>query len=114
MPLAEITPEIKRDLQILRMRHVLDRKRHYKKMGKGPDPKYFQMGTVIEGATEYFSSRLNKKDRKRTFAEELLAQDDHTAYYERKYLESQERRSAGGKKHYKKLKAKRSWTHPLV
>jgi hypothetical protein len=27
-------------------------------------------------------------------------------------LESQERRSAGGKKHYKKLKAKRSWTHP--
>jgi hypothetical protein len=29
-------------------------------------------------------------------------------------LESQERRSAGGKKHYKKLKAKRSWTHPLV
>ncbi|KAI8342309.1 Fcf2 pre-rRNA processing-domain-containing protein [Chlamydoabsidia padenii] len=108
MPLAEVTPEIKRDLQILKMRHVLDRKRHYKKMGKGPDPKYFQMGTIIEGATEFFSSRINKKDRKRTFAEELLSNDEYTSYYNRKYLETQERKTSGGKKHYKKLKAKRS------
>ncbi|ORZ17024.1 Fcf2 pre-rRNA processing-domain-containing protein [Absidia repens] len=108
MPLADVTPEIKRDLQILRMRHVLDRKRHYKKMGKGPDPKYFQMGTIIEGATEFFSSRINKKDRKRTFAEEIMSNDDYSSYYNRKYQESQARKSSGGKKHYKKLKAKRS------
>ncbi|KAI8333650.1 Fcf2 pre-rRNA processing-domain-containing protein [Chlamydoabsidia padenii] len=107
MPLATMTPELKRDLQILKMRHVLDRKRHYKKMAKGPDPKYLQMGTIIHGPTEYFSSRINKKDRKRTFAEELLSNEEYTSYYHRKYLETQDRKTAGGKKHYKKLKARR-------
>ncbi|CAO3617054.1 unnamed protein product [Cunninghamella echinulata] len=108
MPRTEITPELKRDLEILKMRHILDRKRHYKKMGKNSDPKYFQVGTVIEGATEFFSARINKKDRKRTFVDEILSNDDQKDYYRNKYLTSQVAKSSGGKKHYKKLKAKRS------
>ncbi|CAO3626026.1 unnamed protein product [Cunninghamella blakesleeana] len=108
MPRTEITPEIKRDLEILKMRHILDRKRHYKKMGKNSDPTYFQVGTVIEGATEFFSSRINKKDRKRTFVDEILGNDEQREYYRNKYLTSQQAKSSGGKKHYKKLKAKRS------
>ncbi|KAI9308052.1 Fcf2 pre-rRNA processing-domain-containing protein [Cunninghamella echinulata] len=108
MPRTEITPELKRDLEILKMRHILDRKRHYKKMGKNSDPKYFQVGTVIEGATEFFSARINKKDRKRTFVDEILSNDEQKDYYRNKYLTSQTAKSSGGKKHYKKLKAKRS------
>ncbi|KAI9487897.1 MAG: Fcf2 pre-rRNA processing-domain-containing protein, partial [Benjaminiella poitrasii] len=107
MPKADITEEVKRDLQVLKMRHILDRKRHYKKMGKRPDPKYFQIGTIIEGPTEFYSSRINKKDRKQTIVDELMSNDDLKQYYKRKYNEVQERTTSGGKKHYKKLKAQR-------
>ncbi|KAG2233660.1 hypothetical protein INT48_008450 [Thamnidium elegans] len=85
MPKPEITPEIKRDLQVLKMRHILDRKRHYKKMGNRPDPKYFQIGTIIESPTEFYSARLNKKDRKQTIVDELMANDDQKSYYKRNF-----------------------------
>ena len=39
-------------------------------------PEYFQVGTVIQGATEFYSSRLSKQQRGRTFAEELLNDAD--------------------------------------
>lgn len=109
MPKTEMTDEIRRDLQILKMRHILDRKRHYKKMGNKPDPKYFQIGTIIESPTEFFSARMNKKERKATIVDELLASDDQKQYYKRKFNEVQERTNSGGKKHFKKLKAQRQW-----
>ena len=43
MPATEVTPEIKLDLQLLKMRNVLDRKRHYKKDDSKGLPKYFQV-----------------------------------------------------------------------
>lgn len=109
MPKTEMTDEVKRDLQVLKMRHILDRKRHYKKMGKRPDPKYFQIGTLIESPTEFFSARINKKDRKQTIVDELMASDELKQYYKRKHTEVQERTNSGGKKHFKKLKAQRQW-----
>jgi hypothetical protein len=39
-------------------------------------PDYFQVGTVIQGATEFYSSRLSKQQRGRSFAEELLHDKD--------------------------------------
>ncbi|ORX48585.1 Fcf2-domain-containing protein [Hesseltinella vesiculosa] len=107
MPLGEMTEENKRDLQILRMRHVLDRKRHYRKMDKKHQPKYFQIGTLVESPTEFFSARLNRKDRKQTLAEEIMGDAVHTDYYKRKYSEIQEAKTSGGKRHHKKKLAKR-------
>ncbi|KAG1050254.1 hypothetical protein G6F43_007460 [Rhizopus delemar] len=107
MPKPEITPEVKRDLQILKMRHVLDRKRHYKKMGKQENPTYFQMGTIIEGPTEFFSARLTKKERKQTIVDELLASEEQKQYYKRKHDEVSAKANNGGKRDYKKLKAHR-------
>lgn len=43
MPAPEITEELKNDLQILKMRSVLDPKRHYKKNDMEVLPKYFQV-----------------------------------------------------------------------
>jgi hypothetical protein len=43
MPAPEMTEELKRDLNILRMRNVLDPKRHYKKNNSKKLPKYFQV-----------------------------------------------------------------------
>ena len=46
-------PELKRDLQIIRMRGVLDPKRFYRSSDMKKElPKYFQVGTLIGGAED--------------------------------------------------------------
>lgn len=111
MPRTDATPEMKRDLQILRMRSVLDPKRHYKKDGnskKNLVPQFSQVGTVIEGPTEYFSGRIPNKERKKTFVEEVLAKRDDMDRFKRKYNEIRVSKASGRKAYYKELKAKRS------
>ncbi|EER30578.1 conserved hypothetical protein [Candida tropicalis MYA-3404] len=103
MKQPEMTPEIKRDLQIIKQRSALDPKRHYKK-DKWEIPKYFQMGTIIEGNTEFYSARLKKKERGKTMVEELLNDDNTKKYFKRKYHEIQETKTSGRKGHYKKVK----------
>ncbi|PNS16157.1 rRNA-processing protein fcf2 [Sphaceloma murrayae] len=79
LPKTDLTPELKRDLQILKMRNVLDPHRHYKKEGgKMRAPEYSQVGKIIEGPTEYHSARLSNRDRKRTLVEEVLAGEQET------------------------------------
>ncbi|KAL6019245.1 dTDP-fucopyranose mutase [Candidozyma auris] len=75
MKKKEMTPEIKRDMLIIKNRAVLDRKRHYKK-DKWEIPKYFQTGTIIEGNTEYYSARLARRNRGKSLAEEILHDDE--------------------------------------
>lgn len=61
MSRPELTSSIKRDLQIIKQRQALDPKRHYKKE-KWQIPKYFQMGTIVEGNTGYYN-KLTKNKR---------------------------------------------------
>ncbi|KXN74442.1 Fcf2-domain-containing protein [Conidiobolus coronatus NRRL 28638] len=113
MPTATLTEEAKRDLHIIKLRNVLDRKRFYKKDNNKALPKFFQFGTVIEHSSEFYSSRINKKDRKSTLVEEVLSDDKSKEYFKRKFNEIQEVKSSGGKdyaknrfKGYKKAKGK--------
>jgi hypothetical protein len=69
------------------MRNTLDKSHHYKSTDWKKLPKYFQVGTVIEGPGEYYSSRIPKKDRKKTLVEELLADDKFKKYQKKKYME---------------------------
>lgn len=109
MPKTELTPELRRDLQLLKMRSVLDPKRHYKKDNSKNDvPAFSQVGTIIEGATEFYSSRVNKKDRKQTILEEVIAQEQDSGRFKRKYDDISKSKSSGKKAFYKALKAKRS------
>ncbi|KAK9451708.1 Fcf2 pre-rRNA processing-domain-containing protein [Limtongia smithiae] len=108
MPKTEVTPSIKRDLQLLKLRNVLDPKRHYRREDSKEFPKYFQTGTVIEGPTEFFSSRLTRKQRKQTLADEILADAATKNYFKRKYDEIQASKTSGGKNHYKKVKKRRT------
>lgn len=39
-----------------------------------------QMGTVIESSSDFFSSRLTKKERKTTIADELLSDPTLKSY----------------------------------
>ena len=70
-------------------------------------PEYSQTGTIVEGPTEFFTGRIEKRERKRTFAEEVLAGEQETGRFKRKYGELQGRRTQGKKGFYKALQAKR-------
>ena len=108
LPKTDLTPELKRDLQLLKMRNVLDPHRHYKKdNSKFAVPEYSQVGTIVEGPTEFFSARVQNKDRKKTFVEEVLSQEKANGKFTQKYGEIQAKKTSGKKAHWKALKAKR-------
>ncbi|KAF9432089.1 hypothetical protein BGZ76_011273 [Entomortierella beljakovae] len=110
LPQQVLTPELKRDLQILKLRNVLDPKRFYKREEKGKPkfPKYFQVGTIIQGNTEFYSSRLTKKERATTITGEVMKDITGRDYYKRKFNEIQESKQSGGKRFNKKGKGKQS------
>jgi hypothetical protein len=91
------------------MRSVLDPKRHYKKEnGKAKLPEFSQVGTIIEGPTEFFSGRIAKKDRKKTFVAEAMAQERETRRFESKYRDIQTTKQSGKKAFYNNLRAQRN------
>ncbi|XP_071723764.1 rRNA-processing protein fcf2-like [Rutidosis leptorrhynchoides] len=115
MPAPTITPELKRDLELLKLRGAMDPKRFYKKAGSKSKalPKYFQVGTVIQSHEEFYSGRLSKKERKETLADELLSDSKFKQYRKRKVREIEEKSRPGGNEKWKNkkpsnwLKAKR-------
>ncbi|KAH8803150.1 Fcf2 pre-rRNA processing-domain-containing protein [Xylogone sp. PMI_703] len=109
LPKTVLTPELKRDLQLLRLRSVLDPKRHYKKEdSRAKPPPFSQVGTIIESPVEYFSARLSNKERKKTLTEEVLAGEKETGRFKRKYAEIQAVKTSGKKASWKIRKAKRA------
>jgi len=106
LPKTEMTDEVKRDIQVIKMRSVLDPKRFYKR-GDKRISKYFQVGTVVSGAADFYSSRIPKKDRKRSMVDQLLADAEFRRRNKRKYLEIQEQRANTGGKYRKIRRNKR-------
>ncbi|KAK4123253.1 Nucleotidylyl transferase [Parathielavia appendiculata] len=102
LPRTNLTPELKRDLQALRMRDVAAMgKQFFKKDSrKAFIPEYSQVGTIIAGATDGMSGRLTRKERKRTIVEEILAHDN-VSKLKSKYLDIQEKNKSGKKGHAK-------------
>ncbi|KAL1492076.1 hypothetical protein ABEB36_012571 [Hypothenemus hampei] len=98
LPATEMTEEVKRDLEIIQMRSVLDPKHFYKKNDLKVLPKYFQVGKVLDSPLEFYSNRLTKKERKKTLVDELLADAEFQKYNKRKYKEIMEEKQ---KTHYK-------------
>eukprot|EP00961_Rhodomonas_salina_P281376 3801766-Rhodomonas_salina.1 len=73
-----------------------------------------QVGTVMQGAAEFYSSRLLKSERRSNLAEEILADDRLRGlsesgcrpYIKRKFGELQDAAQATGKAAYKKRSQK--------
>lgn len=109
LPRTNLTPQLKRDLQLLKMRSVLDPKRHYKRENaKAQTPEFSQIGTIIEGPTEFFSSRLQNRDRKQTLVDEVLAGEQSSGRFRSKYNDVQVGKTSGKKAYYKKHMEQRS------
>ena len=98
-----MTDQLKTDLAIIRNRNYLDPKKFYKSADSFAG-KVLQVGTVIEGSSEFYSSRLAKRDRRQNLTEEIMADSTVSSYAKRKYNEIQStkpqkrRKSAGGGK----------------
>ncbi|KAK4227610.1 Fcf2 pre-rRNA processing-domain-containing protein [Podospora fimiseda] len=108
MPKTELTAELKRDLQILRMRDVVAMgKQHFKKDSrKDFVPEYSVVGTIIAGATDGANQRLTRKEKKRSIVEEVLSADN-VSKFKSKFHEIQEKKKSGKKGFYKKVVAGR-------
>lgn len=102
-PSDHMKKQLQRDLLLIKHRAALDPKRHYKK-DKWQVPDRFSIGTIVEDKTEFFSSRLTKKQRKSTMLESLMADNETNKYFKRKYSEIQLQKTSGKKGYYKKNK----------
>ncbi|CAK7269302.1 dTDP-fucopyranose mutase [Sporothrix epigloea] len=103
-----LTPETKREFQILRMRGILDPKQHFRKDNrKNMIPKFSVFGTILEGTAKGERDRLTRKQRSNTMVEEVLASQEHNQQFKRRYNKIQEKNASGKKGFYKKLVAGR-------
>lgn len=73
MAKTEITKEKKNDLEALKLRSAMDRVLHYKRNNITHTPNYFHVGTIVETSADFYSSRIPKKQRKKTLAQEFAA-----------------------------------------
>lgn len=106
LPKTVQTPELARDLKLLANRNVLDTHRHYKKESpKSAFPQFSQIGTVVEGATEFFSARIARRERKQTLAEDLLAGEKSSGKFNSKFQQLQAKKASGRDRH-KHMKSK--------
>ncbi|OLL23987.1 rRNA-processing protein fcf2 [Neolecta irregularis DAH-3] len=104
MPRPILTPALKRDLHLLRMRSVLDPKLFYKNSFSKHLPKYFHSGRIIHAPADHPSLRIPRKLQKGSIVEELLQDTDKRQYYKKKFLQIQALKASGKKAHYKKIK----------
>ena len=106
-----ITTEMKTDLKLLSLRAYMDPKKFFKKSSKASRkkvvPTFFQMGTVIAGAQEFYSSRLTNSERHEHFADEFIdpslnrgAVKKTKNYLKRKVMEVQAARTPISTKKY--------------
>lgn len=98
LPATPITPEVKTDLRLLALRGAFDPKRFYRNPDATKFPKYFQMGTVVEGPTDFYSGRMTKSERKQTLTEELLADSRLVDTHKRRFGRLQAERSKFSKR----------------
>ncbi|PHH58706.1 hypothetical protein CDD81_4804 [Ophiocordyceps australis] len=101
LPETNLTSDFKRDWALLRMRGLLDPKHHKKSLRAAP-PKFSHVGQVISGATDRYSARLDRKQRKKTIFDEVMSTTDD-AKLKSKYAGIQRSKSSGKKAFYKNL-----------
>ena len=99
---VEYTPELRRDMRLLKLRGAYGPEAVYKTDDTSKLPKNFQIGTVVEGAQDFYAARLTRKERKRTLTEEVLADADIKAVRKKRFAKIQ-----AAKAHTAGLKEKR-------
>ena len=98
-----MTNEIKTDISIIQNRSYLDPKRFYKRSDKFKAGGIIQHGTVIEGSTEFYSSRLTNKQRRTNLTEEIMADPESANYAKDKFKRMQQDKTHQAKQRQKQF-----------
>jgi hypothetical protein len=87
-----MTPELHQDLVALRLKHATEGSaKNRRTVGDVKHlPKYFQIGKIVEDATEYYSSRVPKRQREQSILDEMVSEDKRGGYVSGRYKEIQE------------------------
>eukprot|EP01083_Nonionella_stella_P001520 4380_1 len=104
MGAGKLTPKNKMHFLMLKYRHMLYRDHKPTKVKEDFVPKYFQMGTIIEGPTEFYSSRLKKRNRRSSWANEYLSNPTTKQWLEEKTRRAQRRIRRPGSKFWAPMK----------
>eukprot|EP00042_Codosiga_hollandica_P033775 m.230065 g.230065 ORF g.230065 m.230065 type:complete len:89 (+) comp54264_c0_seq9:592-858(+) len=76
------------------MRDVLDPKHHFKANDNKGIPKYFQMGSFVDSAADFYSERAIKATRKKTLVDTLLQDAKFRKRAKDKFIEIQRSRES--------------------
>ncbi|KAJ8908671.1 hypothetical protein NDN08_005376 [Rhodosorus marinus] len=96
MPKPTMTPELEKDLRVLRMRAHLEPDRHYKSTGWGSsNPEFFQVGTVLDSQHDYLTGRIARRERKEHVKDELLSGGYIRERAQRRFAEVQAKSASG-------------------
>eukprot|EP00826_Nyctotherus_ovalis_P003972 TRINITY_DN10824_c0_g1_i5.p2 TRINITY_DN10824_c0_g1~~TRINITY_DN10824_c0_g1_i5.p2 ORF type:complete len:128 (-),score=50.89 TRINITY_DN10824_c0_g1_i5:141-524(-) len=98
MPMKELDEEMKDVVRAVQLRSYITPHKYFNPHTTAKLPKYFQVGTVVAGPTDFRDKRLTKRERKQNLAEELLADDEALGYTKEKYKEVQTEREAISKR----------------
>ena len=90
---AAMTEAVKQDLAVIRNRNCLNPKRFYKAPDKLSKQSMVQVGTVVEGAAEFYSSRLTMAQRRSNLTDEVLADASVSTYAQTKFRQMQQQKT---------------------
>lgn len=82
-------PDLEKDLRILQLRKFISPKSFFKGSENKALPKYFQVGTILEGGDDFVSGRLRKKEKKNSLVDLFLKDDQDNMFSRRKFQEIQ-------------------------
>lgn len=85
MKAMELTPELKNDLDAIRLRSHLDPKKFYRRTDMKDYPKFFSIGTIVNAPSEPLTDNLARSSRNKTLAEQLLEEDEEKNFTKRKW-----------------------------
>lgn len=95
---APLTASNRRELEILQLQPYLMEQQRMKRPDRKGIPSFFQIGRVVEGAQEFYSSRIPKKQRQRSFIDELISDSAFKSRVIKKTSEKQKRLAVLGQK----------------
>lgn len=104
---TKMTPEIARDLKIIKMRNYLDPKRFYKSADSKNLPTKFEIGTIVSGSFDSSAERVSKKQRRSTIVQEIMSDTKIKKYAKKTFINSQNEKLKGGKLWYAKQAEKK-------
>jgi len=99
-----LTPELKDELNLIKLRGFINPKTFAKKPDWKELPEYFQIGTVIAGGDEPKSMKLPKSERKGNLVDQFLSDDKDVAWTKNKFKEIQQKKKSVIKKRLDKFK----------